>query len=66
MNLNQRDRPLPSSQLVDFWKEWVSKYPIASIEDGFDEDDWEGWKKLQKAIGEKVQLVGDDLVCNQC
>ncbi len=48
-------------QLVDFWKEWVEKYPIASIEDGFDEDDWAGWNALQKAIGDKVQLVGDDL-----
>jgi enolase len=50
-----------NDQLVEFWKEWVNKYPIASIEDAFDEDDWEGWKKLHEAIGEKVQLVGDDL-----
>ena len=48
-------------QLADFWKDWVSKYPIVSIEDGFDEDDWEGWNLLYKAIGSKVQLVGDDL-----
>ena len=48
-------------QLVDFWTEWVNKYPIASIEDGFDEDDWEGWKALNEAVGDKVQLVGDDL-----
>ncbi len=48
-------------QLADFWKEWVEKYPIASIEDGFDEDDWEGWNALYKAVGDKVQLVGDDL-----
>ncbi|TVR69991.1 MAG: phosphopyruvate hydratase [Marinilabiliales bacterium] len=48
-------------QLVDFWKEWAEKYPIVSIEDGFDEDDWEGWNALYKAIGDKVQLVGDDL-----
>ena len=48
-------------QLVDFWKEWADKYPIVSIEDGFDEDDWEGWNALYKALGEKVQLVGDDL-----
>ncbi len=50
-----------SQQLADFWKEWVEKYPIASIEDGFDEDDWEGWNALYKAVGDKVQLVGDDL-----
>ncbi len=48
-------------ELVDFWKEWVNKYPVVSIEDGFDEDDWEGWNALYKAVGNKVQLVGDDL-----
>ncbi len=48
-------------QLVDFWKEWAEKYPIVSIEDGFDEDDWEGWNALYKSLGEKIQLVGDDL-----
>lgn len=50
-----------SSQMVAYWKEWVEKYPIVSIEDGLDEDDWEGWKELNAAIGDKVQLVGDDL-----
>jgi enolase len=50
-----------SLQLVEFWTEWVNKYPIASIEDGFDEDDWTGWNALQKAVGDRVQLVGDDL-----
>jgi enolase len=50
-----------NSQLVDFWTGWVNKYPIASIEDGFDEDDWDGWKSLHKSIGDRVQLVGDDL-----
>ena len=48
-------------QLADFWKEWATRYPIVSIEDGFDEDDWEGWNTLYKALGDKVQLVGDDL-----
>ena len=47
--------------MVAYWKEWTEKYPIISIEDGFDEDDWEGWAELNKAIGDKVQLVGDDL-----
>jgi enolase len=52
---------LTSSEMVSFWKEWVEKYPIASIEDGLDEDDWTGWKELTDKIGDKVQLVGDDL-----
>ncbi len=52
---------LTSSEMVDYWKGWVDKYPIISIEDGLDEDDWKGWKALTKAAGDKVQLVGDDL-----
>ena len=47
--------------MVDYWAEWTSKYPIISIEDGLDEDDWQGWKMLTDKIGDKVQLVGDDL-----
>jgi len=50
-----------SSEMVSFWKDWVNKYPIASIEDGMDEDDWTGWKELTDAVGSKCQLVGDDL-----
>lgn len=50
-----------SDEMVDYWKKWVEKYPIISIEDGLDEDDWEGWEKLTAAVGDKVQLVGDDL-----
>jgi enolase len=50
-----------SEQMVDFWANWVSKYPIVSIEDGMAEDDWEGWKLLTDRIGGKCQLVGDDL-----
>ncbi|MBP8073978.1 MAG: phosphopyruvate hydratase, partial [Bacteroidia bacterium] len=50
-----------SSEMVSFWKEWVAKYPIVSIEDGLSEDDWSGWKELTNAIGDKVQIVGDDL-----
>lgn len=50
-----------SEQMVAYWKEWCEKYPIISIEDGLAEDDWNGWKLLTEAIGEKVQLVGDDL-----
>jgi enolase len=52
---------MSSQQMVDFWKQWADKYPIASIEDGLDEGDWEGWKLLTDTIGDRVQLVGDDL-----
>ena len=52
---------LSSSEMVDFWKDWVNKYPIISIEDGLDEDDWDAWKLLTDKIGKGVQLVGDDL-----
>ncbi|MDZ7658898.1 phosphopyruvate hydratase [Fodinibius sp.] len=50
-----------SEDMVEFWNSWVEKYPIVSIEDGLDENDWDGWKKLTDAVGDKVQLVGDDL-----
>ena len=50
-----------SDELIAHWKELVDKYPIISIEDALDEEDWEGWKKLTKELGDKVQLVGDDL-----
>jgi len=52
---------LTSAQMVDFWVDWSKKYPIVSIEDGLDEDDWDGWKSLTEKIGSKIQLVGDDL-----
>ena len=52
---------LTSKQMVELWTSWAEKYPIISIEDGMAEDDWEGWKMLTDAIGDKVQLVGDDL-----
>ena len=52
---------MSSSDLVSFWSDWVNKYPIASIEDGLAEDDWSGWKELTDNIGDKCQLVGDDL-----
>jgi len=50
-----------SDEMVDFWSEWLDRYPIVSIEDGLAEDDWEGWAKLTGACGERCQLVGDDL-----
>ncbi len=52
---------LTSDQMSDMWAEWASKYPIKSIEDGLAENDWDGWKQLTDKIGDKVQLVGDDL-----
>ncbi len=50
-----------ADDMVAYWSEWVKKYPIISIEDGLSENDWKGWKKLTDALGDKVQLVGDDL-----
>lgn len=52
---------LSSDEMVDYWKSWSEKYPIISIEDGFAEDDWDGWAKITASIGDKVQIVGDDL-----
>ncbi len=54
-------RELTPAEMVDFWADWVEKYPIISIEDGMAEDDWDGWKLLTDRLGAKVQLVGDDL-----
>jgi enolase len=54
-------RELTAEQMVAFWRDWVDRYPIVSIEDGMSEDDWEGWRALTAAIGRRVQLVGDDL-----
>ena len=59
--LASENRSLSSAEFVDLLADWVSKYPIISIEDGMDENDWEGWKLLTDKIGDKVQLVGDDL-----
>ena len=52
---------LTPAQMVDYWKNWCAKYPIISIEDGMAEDDWDGWKMMTDALGNKIQLVGDDL-----
>jgi enolase len=54
-------RKITSGEMVDYWKGWCDKYPIFSIEDGLDEDDWSAWKALNTALGQSVQLVGDDL-----
>ncbi|MEY2648778.1 MAG: hypothetical protein RL282_1491 [Bacteroidota bacterium] len=52
---------ISSEEMAAYWTEWVNKYPIISIEDGMAEDDWDGWKKLTQSIGDRCQLVGDDL-----
>ena len=54
-------KTISSDEMVAFWTAWVNKYPIVSIEDGMAEDDWDGWKKLTESVGDRVQLVGDDL-----
>jgi len=54
-------KAMSSDELVKYWEKWVKQYPIVSIEDGMAEDDWKGWKALTEAIGDKCQLVGDDL-----
>jgi enolase len=54
-------REISSDEMVAYWTEWVNKYPIISIEDGMGEEDWDGWKKLTDAVGNRCQLVGDDL-----
>lgn len=55
------DRKLSSIEVIDFYEEMISKYPIVSIEDGLSEDDWEGWKLMTARLGKKIQIVGDDL-----
>jgi len=60
-NLAGEGRVLSVDEMVDYWAELAGKYPIVSIEDGMAEDDWDGWKKLTDKIGDKIQLVGDDL-----
>ncbi len=55
------DKILPPEAMVDYWAKWCEKYPIRSLEDGCAENDWHGWKLLTDRVGEKVQLVGDDL-----
>ena len=59
--LAHEGRLLSSAEMADYWADMASRYPILSIEDGMDEEDWEGWKQLSEKIGQSVQLVGDDL-----
>jgi enolase len=59
--LASEDKRLTSEEMVDFWADWIERWPIVSIEDGMGEDDWDGWRLLTQRIGDRVQLVGDDL-----
>ena len=59
--LENEGKTLTSAEMVDFFEDWVNKYPIISIEDGMAEEDWDGWKLMTERLGKKVQLVGDDL-----
>lgn len=60
-HLEGEGRVLTTDEMIDFWADWASRYPIVSIEDGLAEDDWDGWERLTARLGDKVQLVGDDL-----
>lgn len=60
-HLSADDKILDSAQMVEYWAGWVDRYPIVSIEDGMAEDDWQGWRLLTERLGQRVQLVGDDL-----
>ena len=60
-NLEHENRSLTAAEMADYWADLAARYPILSIEDGMDEEDWDGWKALTDRIGETVQLVGDDL-----
>jgi enolase len=61
-NLRKEGRKLSSEEMVAFWKNWVDQYPIVSIEDGLAQDDWDGWKLMVKELGDRIQIVGDDLL----
>ncbi len=61
-NLRKEGRKLSSDQMVEFWTNWINQYPIVSIEDGFAQDDWEGWKNFTALNGHRLQIVGDDLL----
>ncbi len=61
-NLRKEGRMLSSEEMIAFWKNWVDQYPIVSIEDGLAEDDWDGWKMMTAELGDRLQIVGDDLL----
>jgi len=61
-NLRTEGKKLDPDQMVDYWKSWVDQFPIVSIEDGLGQDDWEGWAKMTEELGDRLQIVGDDLL----
>ncbi|MFZ5856172.1 MAG: phosphopyruvate hydratase [Chloroflexota bacterium] len=61
-NLRKEGKKLTGEQMVEFWAKWIKDYPIVSIEDGLAQDDWESWKLMTKKMGDKIQIVGDDLL----
>ena len=61
-DLKHEGKKLTAEQMVDLYEEWVNNFPIVTIEDGLDEEDWDGWKVLTDRLGKKVQLVGDELI----
>jgi enolase len=61
-NLRTEGKKLTSDEMIAFWADWVAKYPIFSIEDGLAQDDWDGWIKMVAQLGDKIQIVGDDLL----
>ena len=61
-NLRKENKQLTGEQMVEFWTKWVKDYPIVSIEDGLAQDDWASWELLTKYLGDKIQIVGDDLL----
>ncbi len=61
-NLRKEGRKLTGPQMVEYWAKWMTDYPIVSLEDGLAQDDWESWKSLVKQLGDKIQVVGDDLL----
>ncbi len=61
-NLRKEGRKLTGEQMVEFWGKWIKDYPIVSIEDGLAQDDWDSWKLMTKKLGDKIQIVGDDLL----
>ena len=60
--LERENRTLDSGQMIDLWADWIARYPIISLEDGLGEDDWAGWRELTTRLGDRIQLVGDDIL----
>ena len=61
-NLRTEGKKLSGPEMVDFWAKWVEDYPIVSIEDGLAQDDWDSWKLMTEKLGDKIQVMGDDLL----